>query len=232
LLPDDQAAEFRALWDEFEDRQTADARFAHAIDRCQAMLLNCLSKGVTWSRHHVRLDQIRRAQRAHRRGLGGVVDTHEPPARRSRAGRARLGIADQCLRCSSARSTRVTTSTRFMVFDAAGQEVARRQIEHQQILPGPGWVEHDPIEIAARVDEVIAGGAPNGWTDRTRSGRHRHHQPARDHSRLGSADRPAVAQRHRLAGHANGRTRRDVDAAARTAHRARPGFHRPPTSPH
>ena len=59
LLPDDQAADFRALWDEFEDRQTADARFAHAIDRCQAMLLNCLSKGVTWSRHNVRLDQIR-----------------------------------------------------------------------------------------------------------------------------------------------------------------------------
>ena len=59
LLPDDQSAEFRALWDEFEDRQTADARFAHAIDRCQAMLLNCLSKGVTWSRHNVRLDQIR-----------------------------------------------------------------------------------------------------------------------------------------------------------------------------
>jgi glycerol kinase len=50
-----------------------------------------------------------------------------------------------------------TTSTRFMVFDAAGQDVARRQLEHQQILPAPGWVEHDPIEIAARVDEVIAG---------------------------------------------------------------------------
>jgi glycerol kinase len=50
-----------------------------------------------------------------------------------------------------------TTSTRFMVFDAAGREVARRQIEHTQILPRPGWVEHDPIEIAARVDEVIAG---------------------------------------------------------------------------
>ena len=59
LLPDDQAAEFRALWDEFEDRQTPDANFAHAIDRCQAMLLNCLSKGVTWSGHNVRLDQIR-----------------------------------------------------------------------------------------------------------------------------------------------------------------------------
>jgi glycerol kinase len=50
-----------------------------------------------------------------------------------------------------------TTSTRFMVFDAGGNEVARRQIEHRQILPSPGWVEHDPIEIAARVDEVIAG---------------------------------------------------------------------------
>jgi glycerol kinase len=50
-----------------------------------------------------------------------------------------------------------TTSTRFMIFDADGREVARRQLEHQQILPRPGWVEHDPIEIAARVDEVIAG---------------------------------------------------------------------------
>jgi len=59
LLPGDQAAEFRALWDEFEDRQTPDAKFAHAIDRCQAMLLNCLSKGVTWSRHNVTVDQIR-----------------------------------------------------------------------------------------------------------------------------------------------------------------------------
>ena len=44
-----------------------------------------------------------------------------------------------------------------MVFDAGGSEIARRQIEHRQILPSPGWVEHDPIEIAARVDEVIAG---------------------------------------------------------------------------
>jgi len=50
-----------------------------------------------------------------------------------------------------------TTSTRFMVFDAEGLEVGRHQREHRQILPQPGWVEHDPIEIAARVDEVIAG---------------------------------------------------------------------------
>src|SRR4029450_13047945 len=50
-----------------------------------------------------------------------------------------------------------TTSTRFMVFDAGGKGVARRQIEHRPSLPAPGWVEHDPVEIAARVDEVIAG---------------------------------------------------------------------------
>ena len=49
-----------------------------------------------------------------------------------------------------------TTSTRFMVFDKGGNEISRHQLEHQQILPQPGWVEHDPLEIAARTDEVIA----------------------------------------------------------------------------
>ncbi|MGB2715225.1 MAG: glycerol kinase GlpK [Vicinamibacterales bacterium] len=50
-----------------------------------------------------------------------------------------------------------TTSTRFMVFDREGQEIARHQVEHDQILPRPGWVEHDPLQIAARTDESIAG---------------------------------------------------------------------------
>ncbi len=49
-----------------------------------------------------------------------------------------------------------TTSTRFMVFDRGGNEISRHQLEHEQILPQPGWVEHDPVEIAARSDEVIA----------------------------------------------------------------------------
>jgi glycerol kinase len=49
-----------------------------------------------------------------------------------------------------------TTSTRFMVFDKGGNEISRHQLEHQQILPQPGWVEHDPLEITARTDEVIA----------------------------------------------------------------------------
>jgi glycerol kinase len=42
-----------------------------------------------------------------------------------------------------------------MVFDHAGNEVARHQLEHQQILPRPGWVEHDPVEIWERTRTVI-----------------------------------------------------------------------------
>jgi glycerol kinase len=49
-----------------------------------------------------------------------------------------------------------TTSSRFIVFDHAGRIVARAQLEHRQILPQPGWVEHDALEIASRVDDVIA----------------------------------------------------------------------------
>src|SRR5215207_9879261 len=48
-----------------------------------------------------------------------------------------------------------TTSTRFMVFNHAGREVARHQVEHEQILPRPGWVEHDPTEIMHRVHAVV-----------------------------------------------------------------------------
>ena len=50
-----------------------------------------------------------------------------------------------------------TTSSRCMLFDAAGAIVAVAQKEHRQIYPRPGWVEHDPLEIWANVQEVIAG---------------------------------------------------------------------------
>ncbi|MFC6085854.1 glycerol kinase GlpK, partial [Sphaerisporangium aureirubrum] len=48
-----------------------------------------------------------------------------------------------------------TTSTRFMIFDHGGNEVARHQLEHEQILPQAGWVEHDPVEIWERTRAVI-----------------------------------------------------------------------------
>jgi glycerol kinase len=51
-----------------------------------------------------------------------------------------------------------TTSTRFMVFDHSGQVVSVDQKEHEQIYPKPGWVEHDPMEIWVRTQEVIKGG--------------------------------------------------------------------------
>ncbi|MEU4619372.1 glycerol kinase GlpK [Actinoplanes sp. NPDC023801] len=48
-----------------------------------------------------------------------------------------------------------TTSTRFMIFDHGGNEVARHQLEHEQILPQAGWVEHNPIEIWDRTVTVV-----------------------------------------------------------------------------
>ena len=50
-----------------------------------------------------------------------------------------------------------TTSTRFIIFDHGGNVVAVDQKEHQQIFPKPGWVEHDPLEIWERVQEVMVG---------------------------------------------------------------------------
>ncbi|WP_030420603.1 glycerol kinase GlpK [Streptomyces sp. SCSIO 75703] len=55
-----------------------------------------------------------------------------------------------------------TTSTRFMIFDHAGNEVARHQLEHDQILPRSGWVEHDPVEIWERTNTVIQNALRSG----------------------------------------------------------------------
>src|SRR5437016_5194278 len=49
-----------------------------------------------------------------------------------------------------------TTSTRFMVFDQSARIAAVAQKEHEQIFSKPGWVEHDPLEILRRTEEVIA----------------------------------------------------------------------------
>ncbi|MFD1649379.1 FGGY family carbohydrate kinase, partial [Pseudonocardia alaniniphila] len=48
-----------------------------------------------------------------------------------------------------------TTSTRFMIFDHSGNEVGRHQLEHEQILPQAGWVEHNPVEIWERTSSVL-----------------------------------------------------------------------------
>ncbi|GJM42714.1 MAG: glycerol kinase [Ardenticatenaceae bacterium] len=50
-----------------------------------------------------------------------------------------------------------TTSTRCMIFNHSGESVAIHQMEHKQIFPQPGWVEHDGLEIWARTQEVVHG---------------------------------------------------------------------------
>src|SRR5450432_3026808 len=59
LLPSDQAGDFRALWDEFEERTTPEAKFAAAIDRFQPVLLNVSTEGSAWKRHGVTADRVR-----------------------------------------------------------------------------------------------------------------------------------------------------------------------------
>lgn len=59
LLPTDQAQRMRALWDEFEERRTSEARFAKAMDRLQPLLLNWMARGGTWRTPGVTADDVR-----------------------------------------------------------------------------------------------------------------------------------------------------------------------------
>ena len=54
-----------------------------------------------------------------------------------------------------------TSSTRFIIFDDKGLIVGQHQLEHRQILPAAGWVEHDAAEIWERTKDVIAGALRN-----------------------------------------------------------------------
>jgi glycerol kinase len=58
-----------------------------------------------------------------------------------------------------------TTSTRCMLFDRMGAVVARHQLEHRQIYPRAGWVEHDASEILEKTDAVIRGAMAQAGLD-------------------------------------------------------------------
>ena len=62
LLPEEQAKELTALFDEFEDYQTAEAKFAHAIDNLQPLLLNDSNGGGDWKEHQVTSEQVYKRQ--------------------------------------------------------------------------------------------------------------------------------------------------------------------------
>jgi len=60
LLPQDQALEFRSLWEEFESRQTTEAIFAASLDRLQPLLNNFRSGGLMWQKHGISKEQVYR----------------------------------------------------------------------------------------------------------------------------------------------------------------------------
>jgi putative hydrolase of HD superfamily len=57
LLPEEQAQNFMALWREFEDRQTPEAKFAFALDRLMPVLHNVFTQGRSWKEHGIRQEQ-------------------------------------------------------------------------------------------------------------------------------------------------------------------------------
>ncbi|RXZ79350.1 HD domain-containing protein [Paenibacillaceae bacterium] len=58
LLPDDQREECLALWNEFEHRNTDEAKYAAALDRLQPMLLNFENKGTSWNSNGITSDRV------------------------------------------------------------------------------------------------------------------------------------------------------------------------------
>ncbi len=58
LLPDDQAAEMHSLWEEYEAKESPEARFAFAMDAIQPLLLSYHNKGWSWKKHGVVKSQI------------------------------------------------------------------------------------------------------------------------------------------------------------------------------
>ncbi|NLG89033.1 MAG: HD domain-containing protein [Clostridiaceae bacterium] len=58
LLPDDQRDEMFELWEEFEKMETAEAKFAAALDRLQPVLLNYTADGLSWKKHGISLSQV------------------------------------------------------------------------------------------------------------------------------------------------------------------------------
>jgi putative hydrolase of HD superfamily len=74
LLPADQVRDFRNLWDEFEQAETPEARFAHAMDRFQAFLHNYFTQGQIWRRHGIRRHQVVRRMQPVERGAPVLWD--------------------------------------------------------------------------------------------------------------------------------------------------------------
>jgi putative hydrolase of HD superfamily len=58
MLPEEQAQEMFALWEEFERMETPEARYAAALDRLQPVLLNYTAQGLSWKNHGISIEQV------------------------------------------------------------------------------------------------------------------------------------------------------------------------------
>lgn len=83
MLPSDQGRELETLFDEFEAQETAEAKFAKAMDNLQPVLLHEANGGGDWKEHGVTKEQIMRRQEKTRRGseelfevIKGIIDKH------------------------------------------------------------------------------------------------------------------------------------------------------------
>ena len=83
MLPSDQGSELEALFDEFETQETAEAKFAKALDNLQPVLLHEANGGGDWKGHGVTKEQIMRRQEKTRQGsdelfevIKGIIDRH------------------------------------------------------------------------------------------------------------------------------------------------------------
>jgi 5'-deoxynucleotidase YfbR-like HD superfamily hydrolase len=72
MLPQEQGEEFRALWEEFEARETPEARFAAAVDRLQPLLHNYRTQGHAWKKHGIRKSMVVEANRHIAAGAEGL----------------------------------------------------------------------------------------------------------------------------------------------------------------
>lgn len=74
LLPDDQRDEMFELWEEFEKMETAEAKFAAALDRLQPVLLNYTADGMSWKKHGISKKQVIERNRLMKNGSDKLWD--------------------------------------------------------------------------------------------------------------------------------------------------------------
>ncbi len=74
ILPDDQKKEFISLFDEFEAYETAESKFAHAMDNLQPLMLNDSNNGADWRRHGVTKEKIYKRQSKTRLGSEKIFE--------------------------------------------------------------------------------------------------------------------------------------------------------------